>query len=156
MMSSSTDPVQVGSASSHPAPPRRNVDRIRGELVATVAALAAKADVTSQAQATARQVSDKARQVGGQVMGNAPQLIKAAGPAAQRVMQDAPGAAAATALAVVGMVMLRRGRHRRDKARRAQQRRRRSTTRRRWRWGRVLAVVGWLIRRRKRRRTKKP
>jgi hypothetical protein len=96
----------------------------------------------------AAQIINTTRRIGSQLRGNAPQLATTA-QQAQRVIQDYPGAAV-TMLAGLGIGMLRRrSRHRRKKARQTQRGHRGPRTHRARRWARALAVVGWLIRRRR-------
>lgn len=125
-MSSPTDPAPASSTPSDPAELRRNIEETRGELADTVNALAAKADVksraqdktqelktqaTNKAQEIKTQAANKAREVRTQAMAKAPQLTGLAqhkAQQAQQVVQDKPGAAVGAALAVLGMLILRR------------------------------------------------
>ncbi len=105
-----------------------------------------------RAQELKAQVAQRAREVRAQAIAKAPQLTGAAAQKAQRVVQDKPGAAVGAALAVLGLLIVRRRQRRREKAKKAQQVRDRSRASRTWRWTRVLAVLGLLMRRRRRRR----
>jgi hypothetical protein len=87
-----------------------------------------------------------------QAIAKAPQLTAAAAQKAQRVVQDTPRAAVGAALAVLGLLIVRRRQRRREKAKKAQQVRGRSRASRTWRWTQALAVLGLLIRRRRRNR----
>jgi ABC-type Fe3+ transport system permease subunit len=78
------------------------------------------------------------------------QLAGAAAQKAQRVVQDKPGAAVGAALTVVGLLILRWRQRRRYRDKKAQQIRGRSRTSRARRWARVLAALGFVIRRRRR------
>jgi MYXO-CTERM domain-containing protein len=71
---------------------------------------------------------------------------------AQRVVQDKPGAAVGAALAVLGLLIVRRRQRRREKAKKAQQVRGHSRTSRARRWTRALALLGLLMRLRRRKR----
>jgi hypothetical protein len=109
----------------------------------------------NKAQELKAQVTQKALEVRAQVMARIPQKAQQA----QRVVQDKPGAAMGTALAVLALLNLgrrrrrqRQRRRRREKDRNVQQVRGRSRTSRVRRWARVLAVLGLLIRLRQRKR----
>ncbi|MDQ4031154.1 MAG: hypothetical protein M3332_02340 [Actinomycetota bacterium] len=107
----------------------------------------------NKAQELKAQVTQKALEVRAQVMARIPQKAQQA----QRVVQDKPGAAMGTALAVLALLNLGRRRRRqrqrrREKDRNVQQVRGRSRTSRVRRWARVLAVLGLLIRLRQRKR----
>jgi MYXO-CTERM domain-containing protein len=68
---------------------------------------------------------------------------------AQQVMRNKPGATVGAMLAVLGVLVLRRGRRRRKKD---QQKRRRSRKGPARRWAPVLTALGFVLRRRRRRR----
>ncbi len=115
----STDPVQGRLASSDPAGLRRDIEEVRGELADTVNALAAKADVQGRAKDKARefkaQAIEKAPQARAQATAKIRQLTGVARQTtgqAQRVVQDKPGVVAGAALAVLGLLVVRRGRRR--------------------------------------------
>jgi hypothetical protein len=98
-----------------------------------------------KAQEFTAQVRQKVQKISTQAMAKAPELTGPVVQKAQRVVQEKPGAAAAgTALAVLGLLVLRR------RPRRRVQARRRSRINRLWRWVRALAVLGVLLRRRRR------
>lgn len=104
-----------------------------------------------KAQELKAQVTRKVREVRAQAIARAPQLTGVAAQRTQRVVQDKPGAAVGAALAVLGLLILRRRPRRREKGKKAQQVRGRSRTSRVVRWARVLAVLGFVVRRRRRR-----
>jgi hypothetical protein len=97
-----------------------------------------------KAQEFTAQVRQKVQKISTQAMAKAPELTGPVAQKAQRVVQEKPGAAVGTALAVLGLLVLRR------RPRRRVQRRRRSRVNRLWRWARALAVLGVLLRRRRR------
>ena len=108
-----------------------------------------------KAQELKAQITQKARDVSAQAIARAPQLTGAAAQKAQRVVQDKPGAAVGAALAVLGLLILGRRRGKRQRRRekgKTQQVRGRSRTSRLRRWARALAVLGLLIRLRRRKR----
>ena len=106
----------------------------------------------NKAQQLKAQATQKAREVRVQALAKAPQLTGAVAQQAQRVVQDKPGVAAGAALAVLGLLVLRRRPRRRVTVKKAQQVRGHSRMRRVRRWTQALAVLGLLIRRRRRRR----
>jgi MYXO-CTERM domain-containing protein len=106
----------------------------------------------NKAQQLKAQATQKAREVRVQALAKAPQLTGAVAQQAQRVVQDKPGVAAGAALAVLGLLVLRRRPRRRVTVKKAQRVRGHSRMRRVRRWTQALAVLGLLIRRRRRRR----
>jgi hypothetical protein len=105
-----------------------------------------------KAQALKAQVAQKVREVRAQAIAKAPQLTGAAAQKAQRVVQDKPGAAMGAAVAMLGLLIIRRRQRRREKDKKVQQVRGRSWASRVQRWTRALVVLGLLMRRRRRRR----
>jgi MYXO-CTERM domain-containing protein len=105
------------------------------------------------AQELTARVAQKIRDMRARAIAKVPQLTGAAAQNTQRVVQDKPGAAVGAVLAVVGLLTLRRRQRGRAHDKKAQQPRRRgSRTSRARRWAKVLAVLGFVIRRRRRRR----
>jgi len=115
-----------------------------------VARMSEKGGLGDKAQELTAQVTQKVREMRAQAIAKAPQLTGAAAQKTQRVVQDKPGAAVGAALAVLGLLTLRRRQRRRAHDKKAQQVRGRSRTSRARRWAKVLAVLGFVIRRRRR------
>jgi MYXO-CTERM domain-containing protein len=114
------------------------------------ARMSEKGGLGGKAQELTAQVTQKVREVRAQAIAKGPQLTGAAAQKTQRVVQDKPGAAVGAALTVLGLLTLRRRQRRREKDKKAQQVRGRSRTSRARRWAQLLAVLGFVIRRRRR------
>lgn len=119
-MSSPTDPAHRGSTPSDPVELRRDIEQVRGELAATVDALAYKADVKARTQERAQELKTQAikktQQARAQAPETAQQLAGVAQQKAQQMVQEKPGATVGAVLAVLALLVLRRRRRRRRKA----------------------------------------